>query len=61
MLDKFNYRETTILLGISMGWAFAAAVAGAVVMVLVAIYVLGLSISDALAGRAGPKHVGSEH
>ncbi|NMA98561.1 MAG: TRAP transporter small permease [Phyllobacteriaceae bacterium] len=61
MLDKFNYRETTILLGISMGWAFAAAVAGAIVMVLVAIYVLGRSISDALAGRAGPKHVGSEH
>jgi TRAP-type C4-dicarboxylate transport system permease small subunit len=61
MLDKFNYRETTILLGLSMGWAFAAAVAGAIVMVVVAIYVLGRSISDALAGRAGPQHVGSEH
>jgi TRAP-type C4-dicarboxylate transport system, small permease component len=61
MLDKFNYRETTILLGFSMGWAFAAAVVGAIGMVLVAIYVLGRSISDALAGRAGPKHVGSEH
>ena len=61
MLDKFSNRETTILLGLSMGWAFAAAVAGAIVMVLVAFYVLGRSISDALAGRAGPKHVGSEH
>lgn len=61
MLDKFNYRETTILLGLSMGWAFAAAVVGAIAMVVVAIYVLGRSISDALAGRAAPKHVGSEH
>ncbi|KRA43261.1 TRAP transporter small permease [Devosia sp. Root635] len=61
MLDKFSYRETTILLGLSMGWAFAAAVVGAIAMVLVAIYVLGRSISDALAGRAGPKHVGSDH
>ncbi len=61
MLDKFNYRETTILLGLSMGWAFAAALVGAVVMVVVAIYVLGRSISDALAGRAAPRHVGSEH
>jgi TRAP-type C4-dicarboxylate transport system permease small subunit len=61
MLDKFNYRETTILLGLSMGWAFAAAFAGAVVMVLVSAFVLARSISDALAGRAAPKHVGSEH
>lgn len=61
MLDKFNYRETTILLGISMGWAFAAAMVGAAAMVFVAFYVFGRSISDALAGRAGPKHVGSEH
>ena len=61
MLDKFNYRETTILLGLSMGWAFAAAVVGAIAMVVVAIYVLGRSIIDALAGRAAPKHVGSEH
>lgn len=61
MLDKFNYRETTILLGISMGWAFAAAMVGAAAMVFVAFYVFGRSISDALAGRAGLKHVGSEH
>jgi TRAP-type C4-dicarboxylate transport system permease small subunit len=61
MLDKFSYRETTILLGLSMGWAFAAAMVGAAGMVFVALYVFGRSISDALAGRAGPKHVGSEH
>jgi TRAP-type C4-dicarboxylate transport system permease small subunit len=61
MLDKFNYRETTILLGLSMGWAFAAAFAGAAVMVIVAVYVFGRSVSDAFAGRAAPKHVGSEH
>jgi TRAP-type C4-dicarboxylate transport system permease small subunit len=61
MLDKFNYRETTILLGLSMGWAFAAAFVGAVIMVLVSIYVVGRSLSDALAGRAAPKHMGSEH
>ena len=61
MLDKFNYRETTILLGVSMGWAFAAAMVGAAAMVFVSIYVWGRSITDALAGRAAPKHVGSEH
>lgn len=61
MLDKFNYRETTILLGLSMGWAYVAAFVGAIIMVLVSIYVVGRSLSDALAGRAAPKHVGSEH
>lgn len=61
MLDKFNYRETTILLGLSMGWAYAAAVVGAVVMVIVSAYVLGRSIGDAIAGRVAPKHAGSEN
>lgn len=61
MLDKFGHRETTILLGLSMGWAFAAAVVGAITMVIVAVYVFARSVSDALAGRSAPKHVGSEH
>ena len=61
MMDKFNYRETTILLGLPLGWAFMAGLVGAVVMVLVSIFVLGRSITDALAGKAPPKHVGSEH
>ncbi len=44
-----------------LGRGVAAAMVGAAGMVFVALYVFGRSISDALAGRAGPKHVGSEH
>lgn len=61
MMDKFSYRETTILLGVPMGWAYAAALIGAVAFVLVAIFVLGRSITDALAGKAPPKQLGAEH
>lgn len=61
MMDKFNYNETTILLGLPMGWAYLAGFIGAVVMVLVAAFVFGRSVTDAIAGKAPPKHVGSEH
>lgn len=61
MMDKFNYNETTILLGLPMGWAYLAGFIGAVVMVLVAVFVFGRSVTDAIAGKAPPKHVGSEH
>lgn len=61
MLDKFSYRETTILLGLPLGWAFLAGFIGAVVLVLVSIFVFGRSIQDAVTGKAPPKHMGSEH
>ncbi len=61
MIDKFNYHETTILLGLPMGWAYAAAFIGAVVFVIVAAYTFLRSVSDALAGRAPAKHVGADH
>lgn len=60
-VDKFNYHETTILLGLPMGWAFLAALIGAAVLVLVSVFVFGRSVSDAVAGKSAPKHVGSEH
>lgn len=61
MIDKFNYQETTILLRFPMGWAYAAAMIGAVVLVIVSAYVFGRSIADALAGKAPPKQLGAEH
>ncbi len=61
MMDKFSYRETTILLGLPLGWAFLAGFIGAVVLVLVSVFVFGRSIQDAVAGKAPPKHMGSEH
>jgi TRAP-type C4-dicarboxylate transport system permease small subunit len=61
MIDKFRYHETTILLGLPMGWAFVAGFVGAVIWALVSIFVLGRSVTDAIAGKAPPKHVGSDH
>lgn len=51
MMDKFAYRETTVMLRFSLGWAYAMGFVGAVVMVIVAVYVLGRSIGNAAAGR----------
>ncbi len=61
MTDKFNYRETTILLGLPLGWAFLAGFIGAVVLVLVSVFVFGRSVQDAVTGKTPPKHIGSEH
>lgn len=60
VLDKFAYGETTLLLRIPLGWPYALGFAGAAMFVLVAIYVLGRSITNAVAGRVEPKHVGGE-
>lgn len=51
MLDKFAYNETTLLLRFSLGWAYALGLYGAVVMVIVAVFVLGRSITNAVTGR----------
>ncbi|UYO01378.1 MAG: TRAP transporter small permease [Devosia sp.] len=60
MMDKFAYRETTLLLRFPMGWAYAAGMVGAVIMVVVALYVVGRSLSYALANEAEPKQAGAE-
>lgn len=60
MMDKFAYRETTLLLRFPLGWAYAMGFVGAVVFVLVALFVLGRSLSYALAGEAEPKRMGAE-
>lgn len=60
MLDKFAYRETTLLLRMPLGWAYSAAFVGASVFVIVAIYVLGRSITNAVTGRTEPDRAGAE-
>lgn len=59
MMDKFAYHETTVLLRFPLGWAYAMGFYGAVVMVIVAVYVLGRSISNALTGRTESPSVGA--
>ncbi|MHA6300046.1 TRAP transporter small permease [Devosia sp. CAU 1758] len=60
MMDKFAYRETTLLLRFPLSWAYAMGFVGAAVLVLVAIYVQGRSLSYALKGEAEPKRAGAE-
>ena len=60
MIDKFSYHETTLLLRFPLGWAYALGLVGAVVMVVVALYVFGRSFSYALAGQTEPKRMGAE-
>jgi TRAP-type C4-dicarboxylate transport system permease small subunit len=60
MMDKFAYRETTLLLRFPLGWAYALGMVGAVALVLVSAYVAGRSISYALAGEAEPRRAGAE-
>lgn len=60
MLDKFAYRETTLLLRFPLGWAYAFGLVGAVVLVVVAIFVLGRSIANAAKGEAEPRRAGGE-
>lgn len=60
MIDKFAYRETTLLLRFPLGWAYALGFVGAVAFVVIALYVLGRSISYAMAGEAEPKRMGAE-
>lgn len=60
MMDKLGYKETTILLGFPLGWAYALGMIGAAILVIVAIYVLGRSVTHALAGEAEPRRAGAE-
>jgi TRAP-type C4-dicarboxylate transport system permease small subunit len=60
MLDKFRYNETTLLLRMPLGWTYAAGLVGAVVFFAVALYVLGRSVSNALAGRSELQSSGAD-
>lgn len=60
MMDKFAYKETTLLLRFPLSWAYAMGFVGAVVWVLVSIYVLGRSLGYASRGEAEPKRMGAE-
>lgn len=60
MMDKFAYRETTLLLRFPLGWAYALGFIGAAVLVAVSFYVLGRSLTNALAGVAEPRRAGAE-
>ncbi len=59
-LDKFRYGETTLLLGFPMGWAYALALVGAIAFVLVAVFVLGRSLTHAVTGRSEPGRMRAE-
>lgn len=60
MADKFGYGETTILLGIPLGWAYLLGFVGAAVTVIVALYVFLRSVTYVVAGESEPRRVGSE-
>lgn len=51
MMDKFAYGETSLLLRMPLGWAYAAGFVGAVVFTIIAIYVLGRSLTLAFNGE----------
>lgn len=51
MLDRFQYGETTLLLRLSMGWAYATGFVGALTFVVITVYVLGRSLTAALGGK----------
>ena len=58
-MDKFAYGETTLLLRMPLGWGYALAMLGAVIWVIVSIYVLGRSIGNAAAGRVEAPSAGA--
>lgn len=60
MMDKFAYKETTLLLRMPLGWGYAAGFFGAAVMVIVAAYVLGRSLTNAITGTPEVRQAGGE-
>ena len=51
MLDKFSYGETTMILGMELGYSYAAAVPGAVFFAVVCLYTVWRSLNEAIRGR----------
>lgn len=60
-MDKYAYGETTLLLRLPLWWSYAAGLIGAVTLIIVAIYMLAVSLADALAGRAPSPAQGAVH
>jgi TRAP-type C4-dicarboxylate transport system permease small subunit len=58
-MDKFAYGETTLLLRMPLGWAYAAGLVGAVIWVIIAVYVLGRSITNLASGRTEAPSAGA--
>lgn len=51
MLDKFSYQETTMILGMKLGYAYAAAFPGAAFFAVVCLYTVWRSLNEAIRGR----------
>lgn len=60
MMDKFAYSETTLLLRMPLGWAYAAGFVGAVVLVIVSAWTVGRTIRYLLVGQSEPRIAGGE-
>ncbi|WP_157016977.1 TRAP transporter small permease [Mesorhizobium xinjiangense] len=60
MMDKVRYGETTFILQFPVWWGFAAAMVGAVVCVIVSIYMTGVRLREVRRGRSefAPTHGG---
>lgn len=52
MTDKLRYGETTFILQYPVWWGFASAMVGAVVCVIVSVYMTGVRAQDLAAGRS---------
>lgn len=59
-LDKLRYGETTLLLGLPLGWAYALGLVGALVWLLVSTFVFLRSLANAVSGRIEPRRAGGE-
>ncbi|MBU1305695.1 MAG: TRAP transporter small permease [Alphaproteobacteria bacterium] len=60
-MDKYAYGETTLLLRMPLWWSYTAGLIGAVTLIIVAAYMLAVSLSDAVAGRAPAATQGAVH
>ena len=60
-MDKYAYGETTLLLRMPLWWSYAAGLIGAVTLIIVAAYMLAVSLGDAAAGRAPSPAHGAVH
>lgn len=61
MLDKFAYRETTLLLRMPLGWSYAACMVGASIFVIVALFVFARTVEDIIKGNQPRLGQGAGH
>lgn len=52
--DKFSYGETTMILGMELGYAYAAALPGAFFFAVVCLYTVWRSLNEAIRGQETP-------